>query len=56
MMLPKFWARSEIHRCKKLDNSSSYSVCVVNGVVGVLCSSSDWISLKTHRMTPPTLL
>ena len=26
MMMTKFWARSEIHRCKKLDNSSSKAV------------------------------
>ena len=28
----------------------------LNGVVGVLYSSRDWISLKTHQMTPPTIL
>ena len=27
-----------------------------NGVVGVLFCSRDWISLKTHQMTPPTIL
>ncbi|KAL6284649.1 hypothetical protein ACE6H2_015578 [Prunus campanulata] len=26
MMMPKFWARSEINRCPKLDNSSSKAV------------------------------
>ncbi|KAL6286425.1 hypothetical protein ACE6H2_010815 [Prunus campanulata] len=26
MMMPKFWARSEINRCTKLDNSSSKAV------------------------------
>ena len=29
---------------------------LLNGVVGVLHSSRDWISLKTHQMTPPTIL
>ncbi|KAL6284636.1 hypothetical protein ACE6H2_015565 [Prunus campanulata] len=27
MMMPKFWARSEINRCTKLDTSSSKAVC-----------------------------
>ncbi|CAL2239435.1 unnamed protein product [Prunus armeniaca] len=27
-----------------------------NGVVGVLLRSRDWISLKSHKMTPPTIL
>ena len=27
-----------------------------NGVVGVLYSSRDWISLKTHQTTSPTIL
>ena len=27
-----------------------------NGVVGILHSFRDWISLKTHQMTPPTIL
>ena len=27
-----------------------------NGVVGVLYSSRDWISLKIYQMTPPTIL
>ena len=27
-----------------------------NGVVGVLYSSRDWISLKIHQMNPPTIL
>ncbi|KAL6276893.1 hypothetical protein ACE6H2_020494 [Prunus campanulata] len=56
MMLPKFWNRSEINRCKKLDNSSSHPVRSLRGVVGVLLSSSHWISLQTQYMTPPTLL
>ena len=111
MLMPKFWVRSEIIRCTKLDNSSSKAVralleCLVYsvvlaigfhsklikwllppyyddaqvlgsignqlvyeighfkfkgsllriGVVGVFRSSSDWISLKTQQMTPPTIL
>ena len=56
MKSPKFWAWSEINWNKKRDTSSSYEVRNVNGVVGVFHSSSDWISLKTHRMTPPTIL
>ena len=28
----------------------------VNGVLGALHSSSDWISLKTHQITPPPIL
>ncbi|PQQ00596.1 hypothetical protein Pyn_05429 [Prunus yedoensis var. nudiflora] len=51
-MLPKFRARSEINRCKKLDDSSSKAVRSFNGVFGVLHSSSDRISLKTHQLTP----
>ena len=31
-------------------------VRTVNGVDGGLHSSRDWISLKTHQMTPPTTL
>ncbi|KAL6286416.1 hypothetical protein ACE6H2_010806 [Prunus campanulata] len=27
MVMPKFWARSEINRCTKLDTSSSKAVC-----------------------------
>ncbi|KAL6284654.1 hypothetical protein ACE6H2_015583 [Prunus campanulata] len=27
MMMPKFWSRSEINRCTKLDTSSSKAVC-----------------------------
>ena len=33
-------------------NGSSFLI----GVVGVFHTSSDWISLKTHQMTPPTIL
>ena len=55
-MFPKFWARSEINCSKKWDTSSSYEVCTVNGVVGKLHSYSDWISLKTHHMSPPSIL
>ena len=54
--MTKFWAISKINWSIKLDTSSSYEVRAVNGVVDVLHSSSDWISLKTHRMTPPTIL
>ena len=56
MMLPKFWDRSEINWSKKLEISRSLEVRSVNEVVGALRSSSDWISLKTQRMTPPTIL
>ena len=46
MMLPKFWAQSEIKWSKKLDTSSSYEVGTVNGVVGELHSSSDRIFVR----------
>ena len=56
MILPKFWVRSEINWSKKWDTLSSYEVSAINGVVEGLHSSSDWISLKTHQMTSPTIL
>ena len=56
MMLPKLFSRSEINLLKKLGISSSLELRSVNGVIGALHSSSDWISLKTHRMIPPTIL
>ena len=56
MMLPKFWARSEISCSKNWDISSSYEVRAVHLVVVGLQSCSNWISLKSHRMTPSTIL
>jgi hypothetical protein len=62
MVLPKFWARSEINWWTKLETSSSYEVSSVNGVGGGLHSSSDWISRKTlndsshHIMMSPKFL
>jgi hypothetical protein len=56
MLLPKFWARSEINWSKKLGISSSLEVHSVNIVVGAMRSFGDWISLKTHQMTPPIIL
>ena len=54
LLLPMFWARSEINWSKKLDISSSLDVRSVIGVVGGLHSSSDWISLLTHQwLLPP---
>jgi hypothetical protein len=56
MMCAKFRGRSKFNWSKKLDISCSLKVRSINGVVGALCSSSGWISLKTHRMTPPNIL
>ena len=39
----------------KLDTLRPYEVRNVHGVVGGLHNSRDWISLKTPRMTPPTI-
>ena len=52
MMFPKFWTQSDIDWSMKLDNSCSYEVRYEI----VLHSSRDWISLKTHQMTPSTIL
>ena len=41
---------------KKLDTSTLYEVGNVHEVVAGLHSSSDWISLETHQMSPPTIL
>ena len=56
VMLPKFEARSDINWSKKRDTSCSYEVRTVNRGVGGLYRSGDWISLKTHPRTPPTIL
>ena len=47
---------TEINLSMILDITSSLEVRSINGVIGGLQSSSNWISLKTHRMTPPTIL
>ena len=56
MMFPKSCARSEINCTRKLHDSITYHIRIVNGVVGVLPSLSDWIILKNLKMTPPTLI
>ena len=56
MVLPMFWARSKINWSKKWHTSRLYEIRSVNGVVGALHNSRDWISLKAHRLTPPTIL
>ena len=48
--------RFKINWSKKWDTSCLNEVRAVHGVVGGLHISSDWISLKTHQMTPPTIL
>ena len=55
-MSPKFGAWSETNWSTKLDISSPHEVRTKNGVVGVLHSFRDWISLQTHWTTPPTIL
>ncbi|CAL8993363.1 unnamed protein product [Prunus brigantina] len=50
MMFPKFLTQSDIDWSMKLDNSGSYKVRSEMG------SLVDWFSLKTHQMTPPTVL
>ncbi|KAL6286422.1 hypothetical protein ACE6H2_010812 [Prunus campanulata] len=54
MMMPKFWARSEINRCTKLDTSSSKAVCSeLDWLVYSIVLAIGFHSKLTTKLLPP---